>query len=125
MDNAGLAANWQTAYNSGNLAAVAALYAEDGCRMPPNMPIVEGRDAILKSLEEGAKMGMAGIEIAVTQSTSSGDLATASGTFKLFDADGVAFDHGKWMNNSRRVDGSWHISCDIWNSDQAAPASME
>jgi ketosteroid isomerase-like protein len=41
------AAVWEKKYNAGNLAAVQALYATDGCRMPPNQEAVHGSEAIL------------------------------------------------------------------------------
>ena len=108
---------WEAASNAGDLAAVAAMYAEDGCRMPPHMATVHGREAILASLQEGLEAGLAQVQIAVTESMSGGDLAYAIGTFMIIGPDGEHTDHGKWMNTSRRSGEEWVIYCDIWNSD--------
>jgi ketosteroid isomerase-like protein len=56
-DIAGRVAVWEKEYNAGNLAAVVALYASDGCRMPPNQEAVHGSDAILAQLKAGKDRG--------------------------------------------------------------------
>jgi ketosteroid isomerase-like protein len=53
------AAVWEKEYNGGNLAAVQALYATDGCRMPPNQEAVHGTEAILAQLRAGKDRGLA------------------------------------------------------------------
>lgn len=122
-DLAARAEAWQAAYNAGDMEAVAALYAEDGCRMPPNAETAQGRAAILANLQEGLEMGLAHAEIAVTEAGSSGDWGWGRGTYELTGADGTHLDHGKWMNVSRLSDGEWMIHCDIWNSDMPLPGT--
>lgn len=121
-DVAGRAATWAKEYNAGNLAAVVALYTHDGCRMPPNQPLVRGRDAILAALKAGKDQGLATVKITVTAADSSGDIGYGTGTYEVTRADGSHFDHGKWMLYSKKVDGKWLTECDIFNSDMAMPA---
>jgi uncharacterized protein (TIGR02246 family) len=116
-----LAENWESAYNTGGAAAVAALYHEDGMRMPPDMPIAKGRAAIAAQVQGGMDQGLAKVEIETVESMVSGEVAVARGTFKGVDADGNAMTEGKWMSVSKWVDGKWQIHADIWNMD--APAS--
>ena len=116
---------WETEYNNNNLAGVAAMYAEDGCRMPPNAETAQGTEAILAVLEEGRAQGMVKVAVAVTKSEASGDLAHAIGTYSGFSADGGQIDQGKWMNVSKMVDGEWKISCDIWNSNLPLEGGMD
>lgn len=114
---------WETAYNSGNLSAIAAMYAEDGCRMPPNEETVSGRAAILAQLEAGKAAGRQQVKLGLTHSESNGDLGFATGTYAIMGADGAQLDQGKWMNVSRRgADNAWLIHCDIFNSNQPLPA---
>ena len=40
-------AAWQEAFNAGDFEAVAAHYASDACRMPPNQEILAGMNGIL------------------------------------------------------------------------------
>jgi len=127
-DEANMAAmvqTWQANYNSGNFAGVAALYAEDGCRMPPNAVTVNGREAIQENLVQGHEQGLAQVKLGLTMSSSSGDQADATGTYEILDEDGNSIDHGKWMNMSRKTAEGWKIQCDIWNSDLPLPKDAD
>jgi ketosteroid isomerase-like protein len=118
-DVAGRAATWEKEYNADNLAGVVALYASDGCRMPPNQEAVHGRDAIMAQLKAGKDHGAAKVKIVVTAAESNGDVGYGSGTYVITGADGSHVDHGKWMLTSKKVDGKWVTECDIFNSDMA------
>ena len=120
-DVAGRAATWEKEYNAGNLAAVAALYASDGCRMPPNQEAVHGTEAILAQLKAGKDRGLAKVKIVVTSAESSGDLGYGMGTYEVISADGSRIDRGKWMNVSKKLNGKWKTQCDIFNSDMPLP----
>jgi ketosteroid isomerase-like protein len=121
-DVAGRAATWAKEYNANNLAGVVALYTPDGCRMPPNQPLVRGRDAILAQLKAGKDAGLATVKVTVTAADSSGDVGYGTGTYEVTHADGSHADHGKWMLYSKKVDGKWLTDCDIFNSDMAMPS---
>ncbi len=116
-DVAGRAATWEKEYNAGNLAAVVALYAPDGCRMAPNQEAVHGSDAILAQLKAGKDRGAAHVKVVVTDAESSGDVGYGTGTYVTTGADGSHVDHGKWMLVSKKINGTWKTQCDIYNSD--------
>jgi ketosteroid isomerase-like protein len=120
-DLAGRAATYEKEYNANNLSGVAALYAKDGCRMPPNEETIHGTEAIIAQLKNGKTQGGAKIKIAVTSAETMGDMAYGSGTFEIIGADGTQMDKGKWMNVSKKIAGSWKIQCDIWNSSMPMP----
>lgn len=122
-DVAGRAATWEKEYNAGNLAAVVALYASDGCRMPPNQELARGSDAILANLKASKDRGVAKVKIVVTGAESSGDVGYGTGTYVITGADGSHVDHGKWMLVSKKTNGTWKTECDIFNSDMPIPAS--
>ena len=121
-DVAGRAAIWEKEYNAGNLAAIQALYAPDGCRMPPNQEAVHGSDAILAQLKAGKDRGLAKVKIVVTTAESDADLGYGTGTYVITAADGSHLDHGKWMLVSKKLNGTWKTQCDIFNSDMPMPA---
>lgn len=121
-DVAGRAATWEKKYNAGNLAGVVALYAADGCRMPPNLEAVHGSDAILAQLKAGKEQGADQVKIVVTSAESSGDLGYGTGTYVITGPDGHHVDHGKWMLVSKKSNGTWKTQCDIYNSDMPMPA---
>jgi ketosteroid isomerase-like protein len=122
-DVAGRAATWEKDYNADNLEGVVALYAPDGCRMPPNQEAIHGRDAILAQLKAGKERGAAKVKITVTSAESSGDLGYGKGTFVITGADGSNVDHGKWMLVSKKSNGTWLTVCDIFNSDMPVPTT--
>jgi ketosteroid isomerase-like protein len=120
-DLAGRAATWEKEYNAGNLEAVVALYASDGCRMPPNQEAVHGSQAILAQLKAGKDRGAAQVKIVVTSADSSGDVGYGTGTYVITGADGSHVDHGKWMLVEKKSNGTWKTQCDIFNSDMPVP----
>jgi ketosteroid isomerase-like protein len=122
-DLAGRAAIWEKEYNAGNLKAVAAMYAADGCRMPPNQKAVNGTDGILGQLTAGKEQGLAKVKIAVTTAETNGDWGYGTGTYEILSADGSHLDHGKWMNVLKKSNGKWIIQCDIFNSDMPIPTA--
>ena len=122
-DVAGRAATWEKEYNAGNLAGVVALYAPDGCRMPPNQEAARGSDAILANLKAAKDRGLATVKIVVTSADSSGDLGYGTGTYVVTGADGSHVDHGKWMLVSKKLNGTWKTQGDIFNSDMPLPSS--
>jgi len=122
-DVAGRAATWEKEYNAGNLEAVEALYASDGCRMPPNQEAVHGGDAILSALKAGKDQGFAKVKITVTAAESSGDVGYGMGTYEITGTDGSHLDHGKWMLASKKSNGKWKTTCDIFNSDMPIATS--
>src|SRR6185369_180004 len=87
-DIAALAAVWEKEYNAGNLAGVVALYASDGCRMPPNQDAVHGSDAILAQLKAGKDRGLATLKPAVTSAEPSADLRHDIELYDITAADG-------------------------------------
>jgi ketosteroid isomerase-like protein len=127
-DESNLAARvvtWEKEYNADGLKKVAAMYAEDGCRMPPNQATVHGREGILAQLEAGKKQGIARVKLALTSVQSRGDLAYGTGTYEILTAEGTKVDQGKWMNVSKKVGGEWTIQCDMYNSDQPLEAGKK
>lgn len=109
---------WQTAYNAGDAAAVAALYTEDGKVMAPGNATVSGRTAIqaffAKDLTGGAKNALTLEEV-----FGGGDFAIEVGSFVATGADGAHLDHGMFTTVYKKVGGEWKIYRDTWNSSMA------
>ena len=117
-DNAGRIEVWTKAFNSGDIAAIAAGYTEDAVRMPYQMPAVTGRDAIVKNITAARNAGAASAKITLDEGESTGDHAWGRGRYELMDVDGNVIQSGKWLNVSRKVKGQWLIHRDIWNTDK-------
>ena len=109
---------WQTAWNSGDAAALAALYSADAIVMAPGADAMQGQEAIEAGLAvaiemaEGSQMALTPGEIIPVE----GDHAIEVGSFVETAADGSHKDHGKYVAVWAKVDGSWKIVRDIWNS---------
>jgi uncharacterized protein (TIGR02246 family) len=112
---------WEEAFNKGDAAAVAALYAEDGVILPPNQARVQGR-ADITAFAKG--MYDAGFRLKTTDTDAwvDGALGAKTGTYVVSDKDGKEVEHGKWLEVWHKgADGQWLMVRDMWNSDDPPP----
>jgi uncharacterized protein (TIGR02246 family) len=113
-----MAAKWAAAYDSGDGAAVAALYSDDATLLPPNMAPVTGREAISEFWTMATANGGT-TELKVKEVYSMGDMAAEVGTYSGTNADGSHGDHGHYTVIWKKVDGKWKMYRDMWNSDMS------
>jgi uncharacterized protein (TIGR02246 family) len=116
---------WFKAYNSGDAATGAALYAEDAVLMPPHAPVTNGRAAIQAFLaKDSAGTKAAGLTLVNGAETAgvNGDWGWNSGAYTVVDGSGKVVDSGSYLSVSRKVDGKWLYVRDTYNSDQPMPA---
>ena len=109
---------WQTAWNSGDAAALAAMYNADAIVLAPGAEAMQGQEAIQAGLaiaiemSEGSQMVITPGEIIPVGD----DHAIDVGSWVETAADGSHKDHGKYVAIWAKVDGSWKMLRDIWNS---------
>jgi ketosteroid isomerase-like protein len=105
------------AYNQGDAAGCTAMYAEDAMMLPPNQPMVRGKQAI-KEFNQGMLDQIGGtISNRIIESGLEGDLAYQVGTYVITDT--KTPDQGKFVNIFRRQqDGSWKLQVAIFNNDK-------
>jgi len=124
-----LRSQFAAAYSSGNAAAVAALYTDDGIAMLPNHPAVEGRQAIQTMLEGYFKENSAKIVHTPLETRVLGDWGYERGKAAVT----VTPKSGKPVEESikylvilkRQPDGSWKVSRDIDNSNNPPPVAAD
>jgi ketosteroid isomerase-like protein len=114
------AAAWEKAYNDGKPEALAAMYAKDATRMPPNAAAAEGQDAILAQIRKSQETAP-GVVIVTSHVIAEGNLGITNGTYKIKAKDGTVIDEGKWVSVGKKVNGEWTTIRDIWNSDRPLP----
>jgi len=104
-------------------AAVTMLYTENAIRMLPDMPAIQGRDAILQEFE-ARPYSVAEYDQRIEETDGLTDLAFVRGVFSFtVDFEGeLSSGTGKYISIYRhQPDGTWLIDRDIWNLDKASP----
>jgi len=106
---------WEKAYNSGDAAAVAALYTKDAKVMAPGAEAASGTKAIQAAfaadLAGGAKNALTTEDV-----VGFGDYALETGKWVATSADGKHLDHGPYVTLYKKEGGGWKLYRDIWNS---------
>ena len=124
---AAVSADWKRAYNAGDVAAVARLYADDAVLSAPGLPAVLGnaaiRDYFVATIAQFASLGLTVEDRPLVDIVAAGDLAWQWQTYKVVDRAGAIVDAGKLVTLLRRVNGQWRIAGDTWNSDGTASAA--
>jgi uncharacterized protein (TIGR02246 family) len=112
------------AFNSGDVAAIGALYTEDATVLPPNSQMVKCRRAIEEFWKGVMAMGVHSVQLTTLDVQSSGDLAYEIGnaTLEIQPQGGkVSTDTVKYVVVwKRQADDSWKLAADIWNSISAS-----
>ena len=118
---------WKNAYNAGDAAAVAALYAEDAVLSAPGERAMHGNASIseyfVKTVAEFSAAGLTVEDEPMGDVVASCDLAWQWKTYKVADKAGVVVDAGKLVTLFQRRDGKWMIVGDTWNSDATPGAA--
>lgn len=103
-----MTADYTTAVQAGDPAAVSALHADDAILHPPNEPSISGREAIdayfARIHAEPVDLTYATDDVVVSES---GDLAYEVGTWE----------GGKYLTVYRRTPDGWKIVADAWSDD--------
>ncbi|RYZ25043.1 MAG: nuclear transport factor 2 family protein, partial [Chitinophagaceae bacterium] len=110
---------YANAQSAGDMDKVANYYAADAVTMPNNLPMMSGRDAIKKDLEEGyAKRKGTTVTYDVLDAFGCENYATEIGTSTRKDSTGKTIYTGKYMALWEKRDGKWVCIRDISNDDK-------
>jgi ketosteroid isomerase-like protein len=107
--------NLATAFNAKDLDKILALYTDNSVFMPPNKPLLRGRDS-LKGFYNGLIAGGShDLKITVDDVVGHGPLGYESGTYEMMN--GTVHDRGKFLFVLRNMSGNWKIEYTSWSSD--------
>jgi len=108
-----------TAFNSGDMAAVAALYTEDATVLPPGAEMVKGRTAIQAfwkaTAEQFGDVKLTVIDVKPLGTTAAREIGTFALQTKGHQPQEIT---GKYVVIWEKVGADWKLATDIWNADK-------
>jgi len=116
-------ASLTSAFNQKEVERIVALYDDNSVFMPPNAPVLRGRDP-LKSFYGGlVAKGAADLRMEVESVAGHGPLGYESGTYTIA-YQGGGRDRGKYLRVLRKMNETWRAEYTIWSSDLPKPAGI-
>lgn len=106
----------------GDAEAAANLYDENASLLPPNEPIVTGRENIRTYWQAGIDAGIVGASVKTISADSDGDLGYEIGAFELRikgENDSIMVDTGKYIEIlHRNSEGKWISLYGMWSNNE-------
>lgn len=119
-------AQWVKAFEQRDFQSMQALFTSDSLLLSPNEPAVKGPEAVVQVWKSWAEFTNVAIAWAANRIdvSSSGDMAYDYGwyTFAFDSENGRVEDKGKYIAVWKKVDGTWKVAADIFNSDLPLPS---
>jgi uncharacterized protein (TIGR02246 family) len=103
------------AFSKGDAARLADMYAEGARVLPPNGPMVQGRQGIQELWQSVINTG-AKLTLSTSEVEAQGNVVYELGTYEMIFPDNKR-DAGKYVVVWRRQKGDWKLAVDIWNSN--------
>ena len=110
-------------FTGGDSVGMVNMYAPDARIMPPNSPMVSGREAIGKMVGFYMKFGVKEFKDSTTALYGDKDNLIEEGVYTMGDGKGHQIDQGKYVEVWRQAEGQWKIYVDIFNSNLPVPKS--
>jgi len=114
------AATLTSSFNAKQIDKIVALYADNSTFMPPNAPILRGREPLRSFFEDLTSRPGATLAMTVETVAGHGPLAYESGTYSL-EYEGGKRDRGKYLRVHRKANDSWRTEYTMWSSDLPQP----
>ena len=110
---------WTSAFNSGDSATIAAMYAEDAYVLPPGADIVKGRAAIEAFWKQAAQQlgdaKLTTIDVLPLGRSAAREIGTVTLKTKTQPPQEIV---GKYVVIWRKNGRDWKLSTDIWNMNK-------
>jgi ketosteroid isomerase-like protein len=114
------------AFNDKSVDRILDVYTESSVFMPPNEPIIRGKDALKMFYEDLLKGGAANLKLQVSEVSGQGPLAYQSGSYEMERSGpsaGSGRDRGKYLFVLRKFNDTWRYEYAMWNSDLPSSAN--
>jgi uncharacterized protein (TIGR02246 family) len=110
---------WTDAFNKGDAAAVAAMYAEDAYVLPPGHDVVKGRGAIEAFWKQAAQQvgdaKLVTVDVMPLGPRAAREIGTVTLQTRAQPPQQVV---GKYAVVWRKIGGRWLLATDIWNMNK-------
>lgn len=113
------------AIKAGDVETLVGSYTDEARVMPPNSPVVEGKENFRMMWEGMFEMGPVNLQFKTISAVAFGHTAIEEGEYKFLVGDEQVVDTGKYIVIWKKVDGKWLLHQDIYNSSQPAPGMGE
>ncbi len=116
------------AFNQGDAAAMAAHFTEEAKYLPPNSPMIVGREGIQAFYQASFDAGVGNFQLTMIDLHVYGDMAHDIGKYTLTiqPEEGEAInDSGKYLVILKRVNGAWQLDAVSLNSSVPLPVPEE
>ena len=114
-----------SAFSSGDVGTVMAMYTDDAVQMGPNEPVVAGIEAIRAGEQEHFDLHTHQLTTVIEDIEVSGDLAFARTSYKQTtttkESGDTSEEVGKWLLVYKRQADGWKIHTEAWSSDSPPP----
>ena len=108
-------AEFATAFNAKQIDKIVEFYGENSVLMPPNKPLLRGRDALKMYFNDILSRG-GSLTMDVEEVGGHGPIAHELGTYTITYSTGER-DRGKYLRVVRNMAGSWRTEKMMWSSD--------
>jgi len=106
---------FEEAAGKGDLESLASLYTKDAVALPPDGPLVRGRDNIKQMWASIAQqIGLKSVKLETIDLEVAGEMAHEVGEAQLTLGSGTAV--VKYVVVWKKADGQWRLHRDIWNT---------
>ena len=112
------------AFNAKDMNQILSAYTENSVFMPPNQPVIRGKDALKSFYDDLLKQGASNLKLDVGEVSGHGPLAYQAGTYQMDlkpSAGPTDHDRGKYLFIARKLNGQWRYEYTVWNSDLPPP----
>jgi ketosteroid isomerase-like protein len=113
---AAAAAQWDAAFNAGDVAKLSKAYTQDAVILPADSPQVTGQEGAAQLLGGYIKGGIKNHKITVLGGNSEGNEGYAYGRWQADVGDKKVSGH--WVNVFKREDGQWRTALHTWTFGQ-------
>ena len=114
------------AFNAKQVDKVVGFYADNSIFMPPNAPLLRGRDPLKSFYTNMIAKGATDLRLEPDEVSGHGPIAYESGSYSVSYENGAVRDRGKYLLVLRNMAGTWRTEKTIWSSDlPPAPAQAD